>query len=289
MIEPGKINKLKVVRESPAGLHLTDNDNNEVLIPASHVREKYKAHDKLDVFVYHDSENRLAATTRKPLVMPGNFAFLRCTSVTEHGAFLDWGIEKDLFVPFAEQHEELEKERFYVVYITVDDVSGRLIGSTRVENFLSNEGHTLEGGQEVEIMLYHESDLGFSCIINGKHQGLIYHNDIYQDLFIGEELHAYIKTVRDDGLIDVSLQKSGFKNVLSATETILAYLEEHGGELDLHDKSSPQEISEKFNMSKATFKKSIGILYRQRKVLIKPDGVTLVKDAPGEEEKKGEE
>src|SRR5690606_18788033 len=138
-------------------------------------------------------------------------------------------------------------------------------------------GHTLEGGQEVEVMLYEESPLGYSCIINGKNKGLIYHNDIYQDVFIGDELIAYVKTVREDNLIDISLQKSGFKNVLSATETILDYLENNDGFLDLHDKSHPDEIASKFSMSKATFKKSIGILYRQRKVLIKPDGVYLVK------------
>jgi predicted RNA-binding protein (virulence factor B family) len=168
-------------------------------------------------------------------------------------------------------------EKYYVVYVYLDDVSKRIVGSNRIDNFISNEGHSLEGGQEVEVMLYEESPLGFSCIINGKHKGLIYHNDIYQDVFIGDELIAYIKTVREDNLIDVSLQKTGFKNVLSATETIMDYLENGDGYLNLHDKSSPEEIADKFSMSKATFKKSIGILYRQRKVLIKPDGVYLVK------------
>jgi predicted RNA-binding protein (virulence factor B family) len=254
-----------------------------VLLPASQAPQDLKINSKVQVFVYNDSENRLTASIRKPIVMPGNFAYLRTSAVTEHGAFMDWGIEKDLFVPYAEQKEEMEKERFYVVYVYIDELSKRIVGSSKIEKFISNDGHQLEGGQEIEVMLYDESPLGFSCIINGKHKGLIYHSDIYQDLFVGEELIAYVRHIREDGLIDVSLQKSGFKKVLSATETIMSYLEENKGFLDLHDKSSPEEIAEKFSMSKATFKKSIGVLYRQRRVLIKPEGVYLVKPEEGAE------
>lgn len=160
-----------------------------------------------------------------------------------------------------------------MVYVFLDDVSKRIVGSGRIDKFISNEELKLEGGQEVEVMLYEESPLGYSCIINGMYKGLIYHNDIYQDVFIGDELIAYVKTIREDKLVDISLQKSGFKNVLSATETVMEYIETHDGYLNLHDKSTPEEIAEKFSMSKATFKKSIGILYRQRRVIIKPDGV----------------
>jgi hypothetical protein len=170
----------------------------------------------------------------------------------------------------------MEKDKHYVVYVYIDEVSKRIVGSGKIDKFLSNEGHALEGGQEVDVMLYEESPLGFSCIINGKHKGLIYHNEIFQDVFIGDEMIAYVKQIREDQLIDISLQKSGFKNVLSATDQVLEYLESHGGYVNLHDKSSPDEISDKFSMSKATYKKAIGILYRQRKVLIKPDGVYLV-------------
>ena len=191
---------------------------------------------------------------------------------------MDWGLEKDLFVPLDEQKSKLEVNKYYVVYIYTDKVSGRLVASTKLDKFLETEDIKLEGGQEVEILITDESPLGYSCIINETYKGLIYHNEIFQDLFVGEELIAYVKMVREDKLVDISLQKSGFKNVLSATDTILAYLENHNGTLHLHDKSSPEDIAEIFSMSKATFKKAIGVLYRHRKVLITPDGVYLVKE-----------
>lgn len=278
MIITGKINKLKVLRETDAGYHLADEDGNEVLLPASHAKEKFRKGDKTEVFIYSDADGRQLATLQRPVVQLDHYALLRVTDVTDHGAFMKWGPEKDLFVPFAEQKFPMEKEKFYVVYVYMDEISKRIVGSSRLDKFLSNEGHTLEGGQEVEVFIFEESGLGFSCIINGKYTGLIYHNEVFQDLFIGDELIAYVKTIRDDGLIDISLQKSGFKNVLSATDTVLDYLETHNGFLNLHDKSSPDEIADKFNMSKATYKKAIGILYRHRKVLIKPEGVYLVKE-----------
>jgi predicted RNA-binding protein (virulence factor B family) len=280
MIVTGKINRLKVVRESDAGYHLADEDGKEVLLPASHAKEKFRKGDKVEVFIYTDSDSRQIASLQRPVVQLNNYALLRVSDVTEHGAFMKWGPEKDLFIPFSEQKFPMEKEKFYVVYVYLDEVSKRIVGSSRLDKFLSNEGHTLEGGQEVEVFIYEESPLGFSCIINGKHTGLIYHNDVFQDLFIGDELIAYVKTIREDGLIDISLQKSGFKNVLSATDTILEYLQTRNGFCNLHDKSAPEDIADKFSMSKATYKKAIGILYRQRKVLIKPDGVYLVKDEP---------
>lgn len=282
MIEIGKINKLKVLRETDAGLHLGDNENNEVLLPASFVREKYRVGDKLEVFIYLDSENRLIATLRKPVVQVNAFACLRVNSVTDFGAFMEWGIEKDLFVPTGQQKYPMEAGKVYVVYVHLDEMTRRIVASSRLENFVS-QNVKLEGGQEVEVLIYEETPLGFNCIINGTYKGLIYHNEIFQDLFIGDELTAYVKSVREDQLIDISLQKSGFKNVLSATDIVLEYIQQHNGFLDLHDKSSPEEIAEKFSMSKATFKKAIGILYRQRKVLIKPDGVYLVK---GDEKRK---
>jgi predicted RNA-binding protein (virulence factor B family) len=276
MIDIGKTNKLKIVRENEAGLFFSDTEGTEVLLPKSRLDGQYKIKDELEVFVYTDGESRLIASTRRPIAKINDFAFLRVSDVTDSGAFMDWGLEKDLFVPFGEQKKEFERENFYVVYIYLDNLSKRIVGSSKIDKFISNEDLKLEGGAEVEVLLYEESPLGYSCIINGKHKGLIYHNEVFQDVFIGDELIAYIKTIREDGLIDISLQKSGFKNVLSATEIVQDYLEKHDGFLDLHDKSSPDEITKRLNMSKATFKKAIGILYRHRKVLIKPDGVYLV-------------
>lgn len=280
MIAPGKINTLKVLRETAVGFYLADDDNNEVLLPNSYIKEKPKVKDKLEVFIYNDSEDRLIATTRKPIVELEHFACLRVNAVTEIGAFLDWGLEKDLFVPFSEQKFKMEAEKYYVVYVYIDELSSRIVGSSKIDKFVKTDEIKLEGGQEVEVMICEESPLGYTCIINGEYKGLIYHNDVYQDLFIGDELIAYVKMIREDKLVDISLQKGGFKNVLSATEIILEYLETHNGFLNLHDKSSPEEIAMKFSMSKATFKKSIGVLYRHRKVLIKPDGVYLVVEDP---------
>lgn len=280
MIELGKINTLTVLRESEVGLFLGDKEGNEVLLPKSLADTNITRNSKLSVFVYTDAEARSIATLRKPVVQLNQFALLRVKAVTDAGAFMDWGLEKDLFVPHSEQKNEFEEGKYYVIHVYLDAVSRRITGSNKLDKFLTTDNVKLEGGAEVDILITEESQLGFSCIINGLYKGLIYHNDVYQDLFIGDELSAYVKTIRSDGLIDISLQKSGFKNVLSATEIVLEYLENNNGFLNLHDKSSPEEIATKFSMSKATFKKAIGILYRHRKVLIKPDGVYLVPGAP---------
>ncbi|WP_317899723.1 CvfB family protein [Aurantibacillus circumpalustris] len=289
MIEIGKINTLTVLRETAVGFYLGDTEGGEVLLPNSYIKEKPSVKEKIEVFIYKDSEDRLIATLRKPIVKLNDFACLRVNAASDIGAFLDWGLEKELFVPFSEQKFNMEEGRYYVVRVFLDDVSKRIVGSSKLEKFLSNEEMKLEGGQEVEIMITEESPLGYSCIINGMHKGLIYHNDVYQDLFVGDEQIAYVKLIREDKLVDISLQKGGFKNVLSATEIILEYLENNDGFLNLHDKSNPEEISEKFAMSKATFKKSIGVLYRHRKVLIKPDGVYLVVNKEGTEEQSEEQ
>jgi predicted RNA-binding protein (virulence factor B family) len=277
MTEIGKTNKLSVLRETDAGLFLGEKGGHEVLLPNSHLPAGFKKKDRLEVFVYSDGEGRLIGSLRRPVAELNQFVCLRVNAVTDKGAFMEWGLEKDLFVPFGEQKSEMEKDRYYVVYIYLDELSRRITGSGKLDKFLSNEDLQIKEGEEVQVMITEESGLGYSCIINGRHKGLIYHSDVYQDLFVGEDLVAYVKTIREDKLIDISLQKIGFQKVLSATDIILEYLEKNNGFVGLHDKSSPEEIAATFNMSKATFKKSIGVLYRHRKVLIKPDGVYLVK------------
>ena len=272
------MNSLIVLRETDVGLFLGDSENNEVLLPASFIKSKYKNNDNISVFVYTDSDHKLIASSHKPFAEINNFAYLRVTSVTDFGAFLEWGLEKDLFVPFNEQKIKMNVDDFYVVYIYLDKLTNRLLGSNKIDKFISKEIPELETAQEVDLLVFEESPLGFSAIINGKYKGLIYHNDIYQDVYIGDEMKGYVKTIREDHLIDISFQKCGFKNVLDSTELILAYIKKNNGFINLHDKSSPEEISIRLSMSKATFKKSIGILYRHKKVLIKPDGVYLAKE-----------
>ena len=277
MIQLGKLNTLTILRETSVGLYLGDKEGNEVLLPNSYIRSSRKINENINVFIYKDSEDRVIATTQIPYAELYSFAYLRVTSINDVGAFMDWGLEKDLFVPHSEQKGEMKEGESYVVYISLDELTQRIIGSFKINKFISNEHLQVNEEQEVDLIVFEESPLGFSCIINGMHRGLLYRNDIYKNLNLGDQLKGYIKTIRSDNLIDLSLQKSGFKNVLSSTDIILEYLRGNKGYLALTDKSSPFEIAEKFSMSKATFKKSIGVLYRQRKVLLKDDGVYSVK------------
>lgn len=277
MIHVGKTNTLTILRDTSPGMYLGDGENNVVLLPKKYIEPSFKINDEIDVFVYTDSEDRIIATRLKPAVEVGEFAFLNVSEVTQFGAFLDWGLEKDLFVPFKEQKHKMFEGYSYVVYVYLDELTNRIVASSKVSKFVNNDELTVAQGDEVKLLVYSESLMGFACIINGKHKGLIYHDDIFQDIKIGDELTGYIKLIREGNLIDLSLQKIGFKHVLSSTDLILNYLKEHDGYLELTDKSSPDLIERRFKMSKATFKKSLGILYRQRQVTLHEDGVRLVK------------
>lgn len=276
MLTIGNTYTLTAERETAAGYFLGDGEGNQALLPLSLAERPPKIGEQLKVFVYGDAEGKLIASPHIPYAQAGDFVYLRVADVQEFGAFLDWGLEKDLLVPYSQQKEKMVANEFYVVYIHVDHDTNRLIGSSRLENFISLDIGGLEEGQEVDVLVYEESPLGFSAIINNRNKGLIYHSDIFKDVSIGDELKGYVKRIREDGLIDLSFQKSGFKNVLDSTEVVLDYLQRNDGFINLHDKSSPEEISIRLSMSKATYKKAIGILYRQRKVLITPEGVRLV-------------
>ncbi len=276
MIRLGKTNTLTILRQTPPGMFLGDNENEVVLLPNKYIEPDFEVGQQIDVFVYKDSEDRLIATRLKPYVEVNHFAYLNVSEVSRVGAFLDWGLEKDLFVPFKEQKYKMLEGKSYVVYIYIDELTDRIVASSKINKFISNEVLKVEQGQEVDLLVYNETDLGFTCIINEMHKGLIYHNDIFTDLAVGDQVKGFIKLIREGNLIDLSLQNLGFKHVLSSTDKILEYLLAHDGYLELTDKSSPDLIERRFDMSKATFKKSIGVLYRQRKVTLHPDGVRLV-------------
>lgn len=278
MIQLGKTNTLTILRQTPPGMYLGDGENEVVLLPTKYIEPDFEIGQQIDVFVYKDSEDRLIATRLKPFAEVGQFAYLNVSEATKVGAFLDWGLEKDLFVPFKEQKQKMFEGYSYVVYIYIDDVTERIVASSKINKFISNEVLTVEQGQEVDLLVYNETDLGFTCVINGAHKGLIYHNDVFTDLAVGDQVKGYIKLIRENNLIDLSLQNLGFKHVLTSTEKIMEYLNTHDGYLELTDKSSPDLIERRFDMSKSTFKKSIGILYRQRKVTIHDDGVRIVKN-----------
>lgn len=276
MIHLGKTNTLTILRKTAPGMFLGDDENEVVLLPNKYIEPEFEIGEKIDVFVYKDSEDRLIATRLKPFVEVNQFAYLNVSEVSRIGAFLDWGLEKDVFVPFKEQKQKMLEGHNYVVYIYIDELTERIVASSKINKFISNDLLTVKQGDEVDLLVYNETNLGFTCVINGVHKGLIYHDDIYTDIAIGDQTKGYIKLIREGNLIDLSLQKIGFKHVLSSTELILDYLTKHDGYLELNDKSSPDLIERRFNMSKATFKKSIGILYRQRKITIHEDGVRLV-------------
>lgn len=283
MIQLGKTNTLTILRQTPPGMYLGDGENEVVLLPTKYIEPDFEIGQEIDVFVYRDSEDRLIATRLKPFAEVGQFAYLNVSEVSKVGAFLDWGLEKDLFVPFKEQKHKMFEGYSYVVYIYIDDVTERIVASSKINKFISNEVLTVKQGEEVDLLVYNETDLGFTCVINGAHKGLIYHNDVFTDLAVGDQVKGYIKLIRENNLIDLSLQNIGFKHVLSSTEKIMEYLNTHNGYLELTDKSSPDLIERRFDMSKSTFKKSIGILYRQRKVTLHDDGVRLVPLKEGEE------
>jgi predicted RNA-binding protein (virulence factor B family) len=284
MIELGKTNTLVILRDTSVGMYLGDENGETVLLPKKFIEPEFRVNEEIEVFIYKDSEDRLIATRYKPYAEVGQFAFLNVSAINQVGAFLDWGLEKDLFVPFKEQKSKMQEGYSYVVYIYLDEASQRIVASGKINKFISNDQLTVEQGEEVDLLVYNKTDLGFSCIINGLHKGLIYHNDLFTDLEVGDDVKGYIKLIRENNLIDLSLQNLGFKHVLSSTDKILEYLKENSGFMNLTDKTSPDIIERKFNMSKATFKKSIGVLYRQRKVTLHEDGVRLVLDTPAEPE-----
>lgn len=279
MLHIGKTNTLTILRNTSVGMYLGDNENAEILLPNKYIKPEFKVGDDIEVFVYRDSEDRIIATTLKPYAQVGDFAFLKAVNVSKIGAFLDWGLEKDLLVPFKEQRHKMFEGFSYVVYVYLDEETERIVASSKINKFLNNPDIDVEQGEEVDLMVYDESPLGFSCIINNKFKGLIYANDVYKDIQPGDQLTGYLALVRPDKLIDLSLQPIGFKKVLSSTDVILEYLQNHKGFLKLTDKSSPEEIAKLFNMSKATFKKSLGVLYRQCKVRLENDGVYSVNES----------
>ncbi|HEU4496167.1 MAG TPA: S1-like domain-containing RNA-binding protein [Flavobacterium sp.] len=277
MIEIGKYNTLKIDRDTQVGLFLTDG-NEDVLLPNKYVPKTFEIGDKITVFVYLDHEERPVATTLEPYILLNEFALLRVNYVNQIGAFLDWGLEKDILVPFKEQARPMEQGKRYLVYLYMDEKTSRLAASSKTNQFLDNSSITVEEGEEVDLIVSHITELGINVIINERHKGLIYKDEVYDDsIRTGDRLRGYIKAIRPDGKIDVSLQKQGFEAVEPNAEKILDELRASRGFLRLNDNSHPEDIKTVLKMSKKTFKKAIGVLYRQRLIEIKDDGIYLVK------------
>ncbi len=275
MINIGEYNTLEILRDTEPGLFLGDADENEVLLPNRYVPEHFEIGDSIDVFIYLDNEERIIATTDKPYIASGEFAVLRCNDVTNYGAFLDWGLVKELFCPFKEQAFPMKKGGWYLVHCYLDEKTERLVASSKTNRFLNNTELTVSEFDEVDLIISHPSDIGMNVIVNNKHFGLIYKDNIFQDLSIGDTLKGIVKKVRPGNKIDIALGKVGYRNIEPNADMIMKVLEDNSGFMPLHDKSSPEAIKEQLQMSKKNFKKAIGTLYKKKLITIKEDGVYL--------------
>lgn len=277
MVKLGQYNELPVCKLVDFGLYLDGGEGLEILMPKRYMPAEAKEGDVLKVFVYQDAEARLIATNEHPYATVGQIAHLKINSVNQVGAFADWGTSKELLIPHREQAQKMEEGRRYLIYIYIDEVSGRIAGTSKLDKYLDNVPPTYENNEEVEAMVWKPTPLGYKVIINHKHTGLIYKNQIFQEIHIGERLRAWVKGVREDEKIDLSLQPLGYRQMIDPAEaTILKALHLHGGFMPLTDHSTPELISFELQMSKKTFKKAIGALYKQQRILIKDNGIELL-------------
>jgi|TARA_R110002110_G_scaffold307631_8_gene521288 predicted RNA-binding protein (virulence factor B family) len=283
MIKLGEYNKLTILRDTDPGLYLGDDEENVVLLPHKYKPDNFEIDDEIEVYVYLDNEERPIATTLDPFVTLNSFSYLYCSDVTDYGAFMDWGLEKQLFVPFKEQARPMKEGNWYIIYMYLDDLTNRLVGSSKTNRFVDNETLTVEAFEEVNILVTHLTEKGANVIINGIHKGLIYIDDIFEDIRTGDRMKAYIKKIREDNKIDVVLQTPGYRSIEPNANFILEELIAAGGFIPLHDKSAPDTIKNELGMSKKSFKKAIGTLYRDKQIILKDGGIELL----GEETNEG--
>ncbi len=275
MIKVGKYNTLKVIREVAFGVYLDDGAEG-ILLPKRFMPDGIKTGDELNVFLYHDGEDRLIATTQKPKGILGDIVKLKCITVTPQGAFLDNGLMKDLFVPKSKQQRGMIPNGEYLVKIYLDEQTGRLAATEKIESFLRNDDISVKELEVVDLTVYRRTDIGYVVIINNQHTGVLHHNEIYRDITAGDKFKGFIKKIYSDNRIDVAAGKPGYNRVEDETEKILRLLQENNGFLPYHDKSDPDDIYSVFAMSKKTFKMTVGNLYRQKKISLEKDGIRLV-------------
>lgn len=276
MIKLGEVNNLLVNRGSAMGFFLIDTSGEEVFLPFKFALDNLQLKDVIDVFIYNDSEDKIIATTQTPKITINTFAALKVVDAASFGAFMDWGLDKDLLVPFKEQATKMYDNKTYVVYLFLDETSDRLVATTKLNRYLDNTDCDLKANQEVDLLIFEDFDLGYFAIINNKYKGLIYKNEIYSPIKVGDSLKGYVKQIKEGNLIDLSLQKIGFENVDINSQLILDYLKKHNGVIALHDNSDSDDIRRLLGMSKKTFKKAIGVLYRQKLVKIEATQTVLV-------------
>lgn len=276
MIEFGKYNKLIVVKILEHGAYLDGGEQGEILMPHKYVEEHVSVGDEVEVFVYKDTDDRPIATKEKPFAQVGDFACLEVVDTNKYGAFLDWGLIKDLFVPFREQKLKMEVGNRYIVHIYIDTETERIVGSAKIEKFLDNVPPTYAIDEKVDILVYGYTDLGYNCIINNLHRGIIYQNEIFDDLHFGQETTAYIKKIREDDKIDLYFHKKGLEGSQDVADIILDKLKNNSGILHLGDKSPSEQIYMEFGISKKQFKKAAGHLYKKGLIKIYPEKIELI-------------
>ncbi|MEO9853256.1 MAG: S1-like domain-containing RNA-binding protein [Reichenbachiella sp.] len=277
MIEIGRYNTLSIARIVPPGAILVDEEDSEVLLPNKYVPENAKDGDELQVFVYTDSEDRPVATTLTPKVMRNEFACLEVKDVNNIGAFMDMGLEKDLLVPFSEQQKNMRPGQWHMVYVYLDQITKRMAASAKIHYYIESENIDLVNDEEVDLIVGETTPLGTAVIVNNKYQGLVYENEVFQELLKGEKMRGFVKEVREDGKVDISLRKIGMDQLEDGAAKIMERLQLNNGKLSIHDKSSPEEIQMMLQMSKKNFKRSLGILYKQKLVLLKDNSIQLIK------------
>lgn len=276
MVQAGKYNTLRVVKQVEFGFYLDGGEDGEILLPKRFVPRGLKEDDELEVFVYHDNENRLIATTQKPYGTLGDIVMLKAVDLNEHGAFLDWGIMKDVFLPLSQQESRIYEGEKYLVMLFIDQKTGRVTATERLWKFLSNDDLTVKELDPVEIVVYRKTEIGYEVIINNKHIGLLHYNEVFRELNIGDKEKGFVKKIREENKIDIALGERGYQKVEGEAEKIMRLLQENNGYLPYHDKSAPEEIYAFFGMSKKTFKMTTGALYKQKKIEFTQTGFKLV-------------
>ncbi len=276
MTDIGKYNTLGVMRKLDFGFYLDGKEAGDILLPLRYAPENLKVGDQLEVFIYFDSEDRIIATTEKPYARVGQFAFLKVVSVNSVGAFLDWGLPKDLLVPFREQKQTMEEGKSYIVFIYIDTESNRIAASAKLEQFLNLEPATYKEGDEVDLLILTQTDLGYKAVINGLHEGILYENEVFQPVKKGQRLKGYVRKVREDGKIDLRLLKDGYNKVDDLAEKILEILQKKDGFIPVTDKSPAEQIYNLFGMSKKTYKKAAGALFKAKRISIGEKGISIL-------------
>lgn len=275
-IKLGDYNTLTVVKNVDFGMYLDGGKAGEILLPAKYVPEGTEIGDELRVFIYLDQDERVIATTEEPIAKVGDFAYLEVKWVNEYGAFLDWGLMKDIFCPFREQKKKMEIGDSYIVHIHIDEDSYRIVASAKVDRYLNNEECPLESGEEVDLLVWQKTELGFKVIINNEYSGLVYQDQVFTYIHTGDRLKGYIQTIREDGKIDVTLQKTGRQQTLDFSDTLLDYIKSQDGFCSFNDKTNAEDIYREFNVSKKVFKKAVGELYKRHAIRLSDEGLYLV-------------